>query len=82
MPVSDSLDNRIEKLEGKGFCCDCKRCKARHVNSPSRRRQNVPKSYWVLDFANSSHLVGRTGVRDFVVISDATKIVIISCIVV
>ena len=46
------------------------------------RRQNVPKSYWVLDFANSSHLVGRTGVRDFVVISDATKIVIISCIVV
>lgn len=46
------------------------------------RRQNVPKSYWVLDFANSSHLVGRTGFRDFVVISDETKIVMISCIVV
>eukprot|EP00434_Breviolum_minutum_P005774 symbB.v1.2.005089.t1/scaffold234.1/size257806/8 len=35
VPVSDSLDNRIEKLEGKGFCCDCKRCKDEAASDPS-----------------------------------------------
>ncbi|CAL1137788.1 unnamed protein product [Cladocopium goreaui] len=35
VPVSDCLELRKEKLEGKGFCCDCKRCQAEAASDPS-----------------------------------------------
>eukprot|EP00435_Cladocopium_sp_Y103_P057481 s1509_g19.t1 len=35
VPVSDCLELRKEKLEGKGFCCDCKRCQVEGASDPS-----------------------------------------------